>query len=268
MYDKCGFENWRFRLTMDKIGILKQHLTEKRCVKVISGIDNFDIEKVKKVVIAANQGGASAVDVAAKKEIIHAAKQITNLPVFVSSIKPEEFKMAADNGADALEIGNYDALYNDGLRITPREVLDITRKTLEIVGNDIMMSVTVPGHIGISEQIKLAQDLEEIGIDLIQTEGAAIANVTNIGARGLLEKANISIANTIELVRNVNIPVMTASGISNITAPLAIAAGASAIGVGSCVNKLNSTFEMTIAVRSIVEAVDGIEFSKKEEALT
>lgn len=48
---------------MTRIDLFKQHLTEKRAVKVISGIDNFDIESVKKVVSAAEQGGASAVDI-------------------------------------------------------------------------------------------------------------------------------------------------------------------------------------------------------------
>jgi len=157
-----------------------------------------------------------------------------------------------------LEIGNYDKLYADGLRISAKEVLNITRKTLELVGEGIMLSVTVPGHIDIREQIKLAQDLELMGINLIQTEGAAIANAESSGARGLLEKAHISISNTIELVRNVDIPVMTASGITVTTAALAIAAGASAIGIGSCVNKLNSTIEMIAVIRSIVQSVNGV----------
>ncbi|EKE02386.1 MAG: hypothetical protein ACD_20C00395G0016 [uncultured bacterium] len=241
---------------MNRIESLKKSLSEKRCVKVIAGINNFNTEKVKMIVTAAENGRATAVDVAAREDIIKLAKETTNLPVFVSSIKPEELKIAADNGADVLEIGNYDALYRDGLRISTEEVLEITRKTIELVGNNIMLSVTVPGHIDVSEQVKLALELEALGVDLIQTEGAAIADVKSEGARGLLETAQISIANTVELTRNINIPVMTASGITETTAPLAIAAGASAVGVGSCVNKLNSAFEMTIAVKSVVESVN------------
>lgn len=249
---------------MDRIENLKQLLKEKKCVKVIAGIDNFNIENVRNVVSAAQQGGASAVDVAARKEIIQVAKSMTELPVFVSSVDPVELAMAANNGADVLEIGNFDALYKKGLRITAKEVLDITKKTIELVGNDILISVTVPGHIDISEQIILAQELEKLGIDMIQTEGAAITSPTSAGARGLLEKAQVSIANTIELVRNVDIPVMTASGITPTTAPLAIAAGASAVGVGSSVNKLNSLIAMIAEVRSIVEAVQKTA-SKEEE---
>ena len=248
---------------MNRVESLKRSLSEKRCVKVIAGINNFNTEKVKMIATAAENGRATAVDVAAREDIIKLAKETTNLPVFVSSIKPEELKMAADNGADVLEIGNYDALYRDGLRISAEEVLEITRKTIELVGNDIMLSVTVPGHIDVSEQVKLALELEALGVDLIQTEGAAIADVKSAGARGLLETAQISIANTVELTRNINIPVMTASGITETTAPLAIAAGASAVGVGSCVNKLNSAFEMTIAVKSVVESVNRLGVENK-----
>lgn len=250
---------------MNKVEALKRDLREKKCVKVIAGINNFDVEKVKKVVMAAEQGGASAVDVAAREDIIYVTKQITDLPVFVSSVKPEELKMAYEAGADALEIGNFDAMYADGLRISAEEVLEITRKTIELVGNDAFLSVTVPGHIDISEQIQLAQDLEALGVDLIQTEGAATVEATSAGARGLVEKATVSIANTIELVRNVEIPVMTASGISETTAPLAIAAGASAVGIGSCVNKLNSSIGMIAVTRAVVESLNKVE--AKEEAL-
>ena len=40
-----------------------------------------------------------------------------------------------------------------------------------------MLSVTVPGHIQMDEQIKLAQALEHLGVHLIQTEGTAISKV-------------------------------------------------------------------------------------------
>jgi Protein of unknown function (DUF561) len=48
---------------------------------------------------------------------------------------------------------------------------------------------------------------------------------------------------------------MCASGLSSVTAPLAIAAGASGIGVGSAVNQLNSEIAMIAVVRSLVEAL-------------
>jgi len=248
---------------MNRIETFKQALTEKRAVKIIAGINNFDAEKVEKVVCAAEQAGAHAVDIAADIDLINLSRKLTNLPIFVSSIMPEELAMAAQNGADAIEIGNYDALYADGLRISAEQVLEITKKTIQLAGSDIFLSVTVPGHLDIAEQIKLACELEALNVDLIQSEGAAVANIQNNGARGLLEKASVSISNTIELKRNVETPVMTASGITSTTVAMAFAAGADAVGIGSCVNKLNSTVEMIAAIRSILENVPAT--SRKEE---
>lgn len=253
---------------MNRAETLRRSLNEKNCVKVIAGINNFDADRVRKVVTAAHQGGANAVDIAAREDLIRSAREITEMPIFVSSVKPEELEMAARCGADVLEIGNYDALYAEGMRISADEVLEITRETMRRAGREVMYSVTVPGHIDINEQIALAQRLEEMGVDMIQTEGAAVADVRNNGARGLIEKAHVSIANTIELVRNVNMPVMTASGITVTTAPLAIAAGASAVGIGSAVNKLNSEIEMIASVRSIVESVSRVSMRSREEEMT
>lgn len=242
---------------MGRIDLFKQHLREKRAVKIIAGIDNFEIESVKKVVSAANLAGASAIDISASEEVFNAARQLTELPLFVSSIVPEELAQAVKSGADAIELGNFDALYKKGVRMGATEVFELARKTMSLINKaETFFCVTIPGHISVAEQIDLARKLEEIGVDLIQTEGAAIANVQNEGARGLIETAQISIANTIEISRNVDIPVMTASGITSTTAALAFAAGASAIGVGSCVNKLDSSIAMMAVIKSLVEIAE------------
>lgn len=239
---------------MNKIETFKRDLSEKRAIKVIAGIDNFDIEKIKKVVSAAEQAKASAVDLAYGENIYQIAKELTELPIFVSSINPQELANAVEYGADAIEIGNFDALYRKGMRMGADEVLAIVNETLTALnGRQTFISVTVPGHIEVSEQIKLAQALEALNIDLIQTEGAATIEAQSAGARGLLETAQVSISNTLELTRNTEIPVMTASGITTTTAPLAFAAGASAVGVGSCVNKLDSVISMIAVIRTLVE---------------
>lgn len=239
---------------MSRIETFKQHLAERRAVKVIAGIDNFNIENIKKVVCSADQANASAVDVAYSEDIIRITKGITNLPIFVSSIEPIELANAVELGVDAIEVGNYDVLYKKGIRLGSEEILNIVKETLRLLnGKKTFISVTVPGHIDINEQITLAKQLEELNIDLIQTEGSATVSTSNGGARGLLETAQVSIANTIDLTRNIDIPVMTASGITTTTAPLAFAAGASAIGVGSSVNKLDSTIAMIAVIRTLVE---------------
>ena len=250
---------------MKRITSFRKDLEAKKAVKIIAGIDNFDMDRVRNVVIAADKAGASAVDVAAKEEIIKMAKETTSLPVFVSSIVPQDLAMAVKAGADAIEIGNFDELYKKGLRMSAEEILDIVKETLALIGNsNVFVCVTVPGHIDISSQIALAKELEALNIDLIQTEGAATVHTTAEGARALLETAQVSIANTIELSRNVDIPVMTASGLTTTTVPMAIAAGASAVGVGSCINKLGSDIEMIATATAIVEAVKGSKVSEKE----
>lgn len=250
---------------MNRIENFRRHMDERRAIKVIAGIDNFDAESVRNVVSAAEMGGASAVDICYNEEIINMVREMTSLPVFVSSIVPEELANAVRLGADAIEVGNFDALYRKGQRVSADEVLNIVNETLRLLdGRRTFICVTVPGHIEISEQISLAMKLEEMGIDLIQTEGAATVNTKEAGARGLLQTAEVSISNTIELVRNTSVPVMTASGITTTTAPMAFASGASAIGVGSCVNKLNSTIAMVAVVKSLVESVSRV--SSRERA--
>lgn len=250
---------------MKRIDSFKSDLAAKKAVKVIAGIDNFDVENVKNVVIAADRANASAVDVCANEEIIKMAKETTTLPIFVSSIVPQDLAMAVNAGADAIEIGNFDALYKKGMRMSAAEILDIVKETMAMIdGSDVFVCVTVPGHISISEQIELAKQLEAMNIDLIQTEGAATVEAQSAGARGLLETAQVSIANTIELSRNTEIPVMTASGLTTTTVPMAFAAGASAVGVGSCINKLNSQIAMIAAATAIVESVKGSKVSEKE----
>ena len=72
---------------------------------------------------------------------------------------------------------------------------------------------------------------------------------------GLIEKASPTLAAAYEISHAVSIPVLCASGISNVTAPLAIAAGAAGVGVGSAINQLNSEVAMIAAVRSLTEAI-------------
>lgn len=239
---------------MTGIELFKQHLTEKRAVKVIAGIDNFDIENVKKVVSAAQSAGASAVDICAKPEIISEIRKMTDMPIFVSSTVPAELVKAVELGADAIELGNFDALYKKGMSFSAQDVLALTKETLDMLGDTkTFFCVTVPGELEISEQIELARKLETMGIDLIQTEGHYSKDNQSAGVKGLMERAELTLSNTVELTRNVDVPVMTATGINPTTAPFAFAAGASAIGCGSCINKMDSELSMMATAKSLVE---------------
>ena len=241
---------------MSRIESFKQALAEKRAVKIIAGIDNFDADNVKKVVQAASNSGASAIDICANPDIIAMARSLTDLALFVSSVEPLELAHAVALGADAVELGNFDALYKKGKTFTASQVLNLARKTRELIGDDMFFCVTIPGELEISEQIELARELEALGVDLIQTEGHFSNETPSNGVRGLIERAELTLSNTIELTRNIDIPVMTATGINPTTASLAFAAGASAIGCGSCVNKLDSEISMLAVSKSLVEIAE------------
>ena len=241
---------------MSRIESFKRALTEKRAVKVIAGIDNFNAEGVKKVVLAASNSGASAIDICANPDIIAMARQMTELPLFVSSINPQELAHAVALGADAVELGNFDALYKKGQSFSASQVLNLAKETKELIDSDVFFCVTIPGELEISEQIELARELETLGVDLIQTEGHFSNEAPSNGVRGLVERAELTISNTIELSRNIELPIMTATGINPTTASLAFAAGASAIGCGSCINKLDSEISMLAVSRSLVEIAE------------
>ncbi|MBR1753594.1 DUF561 domain-containing protein [bacterium] len=237
---------------MMRIDLFKNHMAEKRALKVIAGINNFDMENVKNVVMAAEKAGASMVDICANKEIFDMARELTNLPLIVSSVKPMELAQAISWGADAIELGNFEAL---NMSLSSMEIISLVKETLSLIGNkEVFFSVTIPANLEISEQISLALELEKMGISLIQTEGAKMMN--HEGTLGLIQAAEMTLANTIEIARNVSIPVMTASGLTTATVGMAFAAGASAVGVGSCVNKLGSFIEMTAMISSLIENIN------------
>ena len=238
------------------IEIFRKHLREKRAIKIISGINNYDTEKVAKICRASQTGHASAVDIAADIDVYKTARKNTKLPIFVSSIHPFELLDAAKWGADAIEIGNFDALYKEGKSFNADEVYDITVEALGLVNKyDIFTCVTIPGNIHIADQIELLNKLEYLGVDLIQTEGVKQVITSENPSAHLVSYAAATISNTMELMQHTSIPIMSASGITAKTAPLAFSAGASAVGVGSAVNKLETEVEMSAAVMSIVGTI-------------
>ncbi len=223
-------------------------------LKIISGLTNFDRDRVAAVVKAADRGGASFVDIAADAELVRMAKQLTRLPICVSAVEPEKFVSAVAAGADLIEIGNFDAFYAQGIRFEAAEVLALTQQTRSLLPN-ITLSVTVPHILTLDQQVQLAEALVNAGADIIQTEGGTSSQPIHAGTLGLIEKAAPTLAAAYEISRSVAVPVLCASGLSSVTAPMAIAAGAAGVGVGSAVNQLNSEIAMVAVVRSLVEAL-------------
>ncbi|KAH9606961.1 hypothetical protein KSS87_009355 [Heliosperma pusillum] len=204
--------------------VVMKEFRHQRALKIISGLHNFDKENVASVVTAADKGGATHVDIACDPELVKLAVSLTSLPICVSSVDPSAFLAAVEAGATMVEIGNYDSFYDTGRLFSPDEA-------------------------------KLAELLQDEGADIIQTEGGKCSNPTKAGVLGLLEKATPTLAAAYTISRAVKIPVMCASGLSAVTVPLAITAGAAGVGVGSAVNKLNDVVAMIAEVRSLADAL-------------
>ena len=234
---------------------LAQAFATSKALKIISGLNNFDRDNVVAICQAAEAGGATFVDIAADASIIKAVREAIDLPICVSAVEVDRFIEAVEAGADLLEIGNFDSFYAQGITFSAEDVLALTRQTREALP-EVTLSVTVPHILALDEQVELAQKLVEAGADIIQTEGGTSSQPQSSGVLGLIEKASPTLAAAHAISRAVEAPVMCASGLSDVTAPMAVAAGASGIGVGSAVNKLNDRIAMVAVVRSLVEALN------------
>lgn len=229
-------------------------LTAKTAVKIIAGIANFDVEHVLSVARAAEAAGAQALDVAARADIVRAARETFTGTLFASSVKPEELAEAVSAGANVAELGNFDALYAKGLFLNAEDVLALAAETVNLVQGKALVSITVPGHLSIDSQTRLAVELEKLGVDLIQTEGSArvLAEEPTVKSLTQEEKEALTLRNTKAIAAAVKLPVMTASGITADNVATAFEAGAAAVGVGSFVNQLRDEAEMTTRVQAVL----------------
>ncbi len=242
---------------------LRSALAEHRLIKVIAGLTNFDAAAVERISQAAAEGGADLIDVACDPALVRRATAESGLPICVSAVDPELFPAAVAAGAAMVEIGNYDAFYPLGRRFEADEVLAITRRTRELLPQ-VVLSVTVPHVLPLDQQEQLALDLVAAGADLIQTEGGTSARPFSPGVLGLIEKAAPTLAATHAISRALAAaadreapvaPVLCASGLSAVTLPLAVAAGAAGVGVGSAVNRLDDAWAMALVVRELRAAL-------------
>ena len=239
---------------------VQKELTQKSLLKVISGLNNFDIESVKLIANAASIGGADMIDLACEASLIEEVKNITSLPICVSAVEPKLFIDSVKAGAVLLEIGNFDSFYEKGITFSSEQIISLTKETKDLLP-DIPLSVTVPHTITFDKQVELSIKLVKEGADFIQTEGGKSSTPLSAGIQGHFEKAVPTLTATFSISQefsknNINTPIMCASGLSEITCPLAIASGASAVGVGSVVNKLNDPIVMIAAVRALKESLD------------
>lgn len=223
-------------------------------LKIISGLQNFDSCSVQNIVNAAYNGGASHVDIACDPLLVSLLKSKINIPVCVSSIEPLKFVEAVKAGADMVEIGNFDSFYQHGISFSGDDVLKMAEETRTLLP-DIPLSVTIPYHLSIIEQVELAQKLEMLNVDVIQTEGKFKASPVGKNVQEMIEIASPTIAAAYTLSRSVKIPVMCASGLTDVTVPMALAAGAKGVGIGSMVSSCKSPQQMLMAVTAIASSM-------------
>ncbi|MEB3287722.1 MAG: DUF561 domain-containing protein [Vampirovibrionales bacterium] len=235
-------------------------LKQKQGFKVISGIANHDMENVLTLVNAVNNScsdlagsGALALDVAATTDIVKAVRANFDGFLFASGTELESLTQAVEAGADAVELGNFDALYAKGYYISAEEVLTLSQQIVSALGQKAFISITIPGHLTLDAQVKLAKNLEALGVDLMQSEGAArmLSETPQAKTPDAKQKAQIALANTQALANAVTIPVMAASGFDATNVATARAMGASAVGIGSAVNKLTNLSAMETALQEI-----------------
>lgn len=239
---------------------LRRAVDQGRALKVIAGLTNFDTASVQRIARAAAAGGADLLDLACDADLVRAVRAVApELPLCVSAVEPELFPAAIEAGAVMAEIGNFDSFYAQGRVFSAAEVLELTRRTRALLP-EVVLSVTVPHVLALDEQEQLAVKLAEAGADLIQTEGGTSARPFSPGVLGLIEKAAPTLAAAHAISRALEaaghqVPVLCASGLSSATVPMALAAGAAGVGVGSAVNRLDNELAMLAVVRGLREAI-------------
>lgn len=206
-----------------KQAVMKPFL-DGNALKVISGLQAFDPTLVQNVANAAYNGGASHVDIACDPSLVALVKSKIGIPVCVSSVEPKKFVAAVEAGADMIEIGNFDSFYSQGISFSAADVLQMTRDTRALLPN-VPLSVTIPHQLSLEDQVELARAVEALGADIIQTEGKCKSSPVGLGVQEMVELAAPTLAAAFAISRAVTIPVMCASGLTDVTAPLALAAG-------------------------------------------
>ena len=99
---------------------VQYELKTKSLLKVISGLNNFDMNSVTMISKAATLGGADIVDIACKPELIESIMACTTLPICVSAVEPTLFVDAVSAGAKLIEIGNFDSFYKKRYQVFSR----------------------------------------------------------------------------------------------------------------------------------------------------
>lgn len=242
---------------------LNNTFENKQAIKVISGIDNLNINQILEYTQACEVSKASYVDIIANPSIVKFMKTITNLPICVSSIDIGSLYDSVLAGADIVEIGNFDIFYKQGVLLSFEQIITMSEQ-IRYLFPYIDICVTIPHTYTLQQQIALALNLENIGINMIQTEGNASKVVhSNLIKKNIAQdylfssilKSSSTLSSVYFLSNVVDIPIIASSGINSITAPIAIAYGASCIGIKSDIGVLSNINKMSLRISEIFNSL-------------
>jgi len=181
----------------------------------------------------------------------HALKVISGLNNFDRSQVLSVVKAATAGGATFVDIAAN---------------ADLIRAVKALTNLPVCVSAVEPELLVMA--VAAGADLIEIGnFDSFYAQGrifeAAEVLALTRQTRDLLPEITLSVTvphllpldEQVRLAEAVKVPVLCASGLSSVTAPMAIAAGAAGIGVGSAINQLDNEVAMVAAVRGLVESL-------------
>ncbi|TKY59652.1 ycf23 protein [Spatholobus suberectus] len=199
-----------------------KHFNERKSLK--GSHEKLEFRKRKRREINIDQG------VAMKYTILLHVLQVMGIREFGQRwdyLRPEEFNKdnvafvitAADKGgATHVDIACDPDLVKLAISLTSCPILGLTKEARRILPSVVLL-VTVPHTLSLPDQ------------------------------------ATPALAAAYSISQAVKIPVMCSLGLSAVTAPMAVTAGAAGVGVGSAVNRLNDVVAMIAEVRSIANSL-------------
>nr|ARW69276.1 hypothetical protein [Polysiphonia sp.] len=230
---------------------------ERRVVKIIAGIDNTNVADIIKIAKAAELSNASYLDVVANVRIVKVLKSFSTLPICISSINPLDIYNCLSSGADLVEVGNYDAFYNQNIFFNTVDILNLTKEIKLIIDNKDIC-VTIPYYLNLDQQINLACRLEELGVNILQTEGCFF-NSKFKRDKGILQNFSSSLLSTYSISKAVNIPVITSSGVNSMLSCMSTYYGSSGVGIGSVIRNKSSLIDMVNYINEVKELMNNHE---------
>lgn len=233
----------------------------KKCIKLISGLSNLKICEIINIVKAAELSKEKKIylDIVANPKIVSLIRSITDLPICISSINPLELYNCVLAGADLVEIGNFDCFYNnkENINFSLSKIIYLAEEVRNLI-KDKDICVTIPYYLNLYDQVNLSKQLENIGINILQTEGF-YSDSKMLSDNLLLDSINNSIAplsSTYAISSVVDIPIITSSKVDHISSSFSILCGASAIGLGSNIFKQKTIYGMSCYIDEIHNSLD------------